>query len=305
MNDSDATPLPDLPRFEATRFRAGGTAPPGGLLLALTYGLGAAVTAGVAVSFVGQWFYLILLYPIAIGVAVAAAVTAGCRQGKVSAPLAAAVVGGLCGAAAMFTNHYCDYQRLVRELADSPNPLVRQAAVAITFTDYMDFAAKAGVTITGHGGGKGSNLGYVGSFIYWGVELLIAVGMAAALAWAGASEPFCTDCRRWKKARPLAVVSQPGPAAADALLAGELTRLAAPIAAPDSIPCALTAAVCPACGADGPVDVKLTHTFKDKKGNNRTRTLAHATYPGAALPVFEALARPPEPPAVAAPPSAP
>jgi hypothetical protein len=134
---------------------------------------------------------------------------------------------------------------------------------------------------------------------------LIAVGMAAAVAAGGAAEPFCADCRRWKKARPLAVVKQPGEAAAAALSAGELTRLETPIEGPDAIPCALTVAVCPGCGADGPVDVKLTHTFKDKKGNDRTRTLAHMTYPGAALRVFEALARPPEPPtppAVAVPP---
>jgi hypothetical protein len=74
---------------------------------------------------------------------------------------------------------------------------------------------------------KGTNLGYVGSYIYWGVELLILVGVSFAIMLGAASEPFCVQCETWKQERILGGVSPPADEAVDAINQGDLNRLIA------------------------------------------------------------------------------
>ena len=51
----------------------------------------------------------------------------------------------------------------------------------------------------------------------------------------------------------------------------------------------LTAYECPVCGADGSVEIKLTETTKNAKGQPIVNELALISYPGEALRVFEDL----------------
>ena len=45
----------------------------------------------------------------------------------------------------------------------------------------------------------------------------------------------------------------------------------------------MIADVCPNCAANSPIDVKLLHITRGKKNEEKQKTLAHVTLPGAAL----------------------
>jgi hypothetical protein len=78
--------------------------------------LGAAVVTGWLVSLVGQWFYLVLFFPIGIGIAVGVAGPKGIKSGKVRHRAKAGMIGLVTGAPAMVTMHFFDYQRFLGQL---------------------------------------------------------------------------------------------------------------------------------------------------------------------------------------------
>ena len=72
MSQDPADPVagaahPSIPRFETSPYRPDGGCPPvGALFVAATTFLGA-VILGWLVSLVGQWLYLIVIFPVALG----------------------------------------------------------------------------------------------------------------------------------------------------------------------------------------------------------------------------------------------
>src|SRR5262249_9077485 len=98
-----------VPRFEAEAYRAAGTLTALGIFLTPLLGIAAAVFMGWLASFIGQWFYLILLFPIGITFGVVIGCAGGITWGKVSSPAFAFTAGGLCGLVAMVSMHYFDY----------------------------------------------------------------------------------------------------------------------------------------------------------------------------------------------------
>lgn len=270
------------PRFDAEPYAPDGGASPAGLALLLGGTLLAAVVIGCLVGIVKQWFYLVLLFPAAVGAAVGGIGLVLIKRGKVrSAPLAgiAAVLGGVM---AMGSLHYVGFLRYL-----NANPLVRAAAEAgkYSFRDYLDEYATSGVRI-GRPGAKdgGMNLGYYGSYIYWFVEVLVVAGAALAMMLTQARAPFCRECGVWKDEKPLALVTTPTvDMAAEALREGQLASLlqcSAPVG-PEGL--LLKVAACPLCGAEGSVDVTLQHIAKNSKGEQQVKHVAQITYPGAVL----------------------
>jgi hypothetical protein len=311
-------------RFETAPYRPdGGFGMIGsGLLIGLS--LLAAVAVGWVVSFIGRWFYLILLFPLMIGGIVGVVGMGAIRLGKVRSPWMAGVAGFLAGCVAMLSMHYFDYLTFratveadipARERAEiealrpadlaklAPDERARrkeeQRALRVkSFPAYMDYQATNGVTINrvGHGGDRGINLGYIGSCIYWGVEVLIVAGLAFIIMQGAAARPFCPECNEWKQARKLGTLTfRAGDAGGAQLLAalgsGEVARLVDYSPSAGEGPLHLTAAVCPKCGGGGPVDVKLQHRYKTAKNEEKTQDLLHVTYPGEALPALEAIFR--------------
>jgi hypothetical protein len=167
-----------------------------------------------------------------------------------------------------------------------------------SFPAYMDYQATNGVTIqrVGHGGAndRGTNLGYIGSCIYWGVEVLIVAGVAFAIMIGAAGMPFCRECQAWKQQRKLGTLTfRPGDGGGaqlvSALGSGEVTRLIDYNPSPGDGPLHLSASVCPKCGDQGPIDVKLMHKYKTAKNEERAKELLHVTYPGEAFRALEAV----------------
>jgi hypothetical protein len=175
-----------------------------------------------------------------------------------------------------------------------------------SFFAFMDYQAQLGMEIKStHGSSneRGMNLGYVGTYIYWGVEILIVALLAASIVKKRTAEPFCRQCQEWKKPQVLGAMnlSAAGNGVA-AIMAGDLATARQCAAPAGSTTTHATAFVCPTCDAAGEVDVKVATVTKVK---NKTRVTVHAfaTYPPNSLPHLadaftpaEATAQQPPPP---------
>jgi hypothetical protein len=329
---TETPPAETVLRFDTTPYRAdGGFGMLGsGILIGLS--MLAAVALGWLVSFVEQWIYLILIFPLLIGAIVGVVGILAIKLGKVRSPALGGLAGFLAGCVAMLSMHYFDYLSFRAQVAEDippperifvealgPADLARlppnerevrkeqQRALRVqSFPTYMDYEATNGVTIqrVGHGGAandRGMNLGYVGSFIYWGVEVLIVAVVAFVLMMGAAAMPFCRECQAWKQERKLGTLAfRPGDAGGAGLVAslgsGEVGRLLDYSPSAGDGPLHLSAAVCPRCGGEGTIDVKLMHKYKTAKNEDRAQELLHVTYPGQALAALEAIFQPPPPP---------
>lgn len=68
------------------------------------------------------------------------------------------------------------------------------------FLGYVQLAAKSGVTISRASSSQKENkptVTGVGTYVLWGVEFLLAAGIAMSMAFAGAKQPFCERCDDW------------------------------------------------------------------------------------------------------------
>jgi hypothetical protein len=75
---------------------------------------------------------------------------------------------------------------------------------------------------------------------------------------------------------------------------GEIVRLADAARPTTKTRLRLTGSICPKCGTSGALDVTLELVRLNEKNEEETSELAHLTYPGVALPVFEAIFRGPD-----------
>jgi hypothetical protein len=304
-------------RFDVAPYRPDGGVTAPGVVLTFALEALAGVVLGLLSAFIGHWFYLVLLFPLLVGLGLGCAGLLGVGLGKVRNPLIAGLAGVLGACVASATGQLFEYVGFLADRAANrqqieavaawqpapvPGPPVAgpapdevqdaRARLAVDgFFGFVDFSARRGVTISRAGSfnDKGMNLGHVGSYIYWGVEFLIMAAVAFAIMRKAATDPFCTACRSWKKDHRLGSLRPPAEEAADALRAGKLGRL------DDHDPSTrkkgdlrLHVAVCPNCHDDSPIDVRLVRVTQ-VQGRDQQKVLAHVTYPGEALAALEEL----------------
>lgn len=249
----------------------------------------AAAGLGWLASFIGQWFYLIFLFPFGIAVSL---VIVGAKIGQwthLRNGVIAGVAGTFAGVVSITSMHYFDSVRFF------DNPDVKQVFAALppemrpdTFPQYMDMMATQGVSI-GRGGG-GLNLGYVGSWIYWGVEMLLVTGMTFFALIGGAQEPYCSSCERWKVYRLLGTLQEKrGGLAKECVEGGDLPGLLNFVPASADGDLWLSVAECPVGGASCPLTVKLESVTVNAKKEVEKKELLEMTYPGEAIADLEAL----------------
>ena len=266
--------LPPVPAFEARPYQASNGGSGLGIGLMMLAGLVAAGLIGVLASVIGQVFYLIILFPIVIGLGVGFPMAFAGKLAKVHSVPVATLVGLWCGVVAMFVMHFTDFLLFAAGLP---------AGVDLSFLDFMDLQATAGVEIGRTG--KGINLGYTGSVVYWLIEVGVVALIVAGLGVAQAESPFCVPCEQWKSAQvygPFFADEAAAKAHVEAGRVGELARLPE---ADDTLK--LTVAVCPECRSDQEIDVKLLKIKKTKDGVSAS-DVCHVTYPGEALRVIRA-----------------
>jgi hypothetical protein len=280
-----------------------------GLALTTLVGVLVAVVMGVVASIVGQFFYAILIFPVFIGAAVGGAQTWAIRHTKIRTPLVCGVAGLVAGVVAMATMHYVDYinfrqgmneaaleeyalraaiataadaeerQYLNEVLAEFESDAeVRAAKQVDSFASYLDWSARQGVEISSaYGNSKGLNLGYTGTYVYWGIEALIVAFISAAVPRRRASAPFCLACDTWKNERALGWLRSPAKVVGEIVQSGRLADLPATAGTSDD-QVEVSVYECPFCEEPAEVVLEVNAITYNNGSRNKSLT-ARAVYP--------------------------
>ena len=197
------------------RYVASGRGGPGAFFAVLAASLLAGAILGAIEGVVSQWVSLFLVFPALIGAAAGAAAAGMVQRYKLRAPALALMLGFLGGVVGYTAEHVTTYLRFRSEMtaalgreqpaasdAEVSAELDRQLAAEVGapgFRGYLALAAREGVRIKRASSNDDHGLAFEGTaaWILWGVELLIAAGIAAAVARARARAPFCEDCDAW------------------------------------------------------------------------------------------------------------
>jgi hypothetical protein len=197
------------------RYQPSNIAPTQGKQLLAISSVVAGIAIGGVAGFVSQWFYLIILFPIVMGGASAAAIAWAVKKGKVRNPLIAAAFAALSGLVLYGTMNYVQYllfmQQQIKEaqtyLPNSDRATINQfidtALQSQTGSSgvvgYIKLSAQNGITITkaGRSSKSGIHLDETLTWIYWAIELAVIEGLAIASAFAAASAPFSEDANDW------------------------------------------------------------------------------------------------------------
>ena len=216
----------------ARAYQPSGKSAPGALLKLAVWVVVAGVVVGVGEAFIGKYVIsLLLVFPLLVGLGAGAAANRSVASGKVRAPGSAALLaclGALLGQAAV---HYVEYQLWRNDvlsamrsetetaLADPATSDEERAEMAQSKPEeqldsfmtikygrggllgYLELAAEAGVSISraGHSSSEESEptLTGVGVYVLWGLEFMLAAGVAFFMAFGRAKQPFCEICGTW------------------------------------------------------------------------------------------------------------
>ncbi|GEM_PF-4572705 len=208
------------------RFQSDGAFTNKGLINLTLSLLLASIALGFAANWVSQFFYLIVLFPLGMGFVLLLVGNWMVHQYKIRNRQICTVTG-LLGALLMFVSmHYFEFRNFSKEMHANPNwenveplaemtleevnadsapedrvtaeefeDLKRVVAASNSFMGYLHFAAHIGVEI-----GRSSseiNLGYVGTWIYWLLEMGLTAAFVAFTLRSEADKPFCTHTESW------------------------------------------------------------------------------------------------------------
>lgn len=165
-----------------------GTVPPLGLLLALLFGIIAAVFLaviyGYAIFYI-PFIYLNFFLTVGFGALVGYAVFLGAKVGKVRNPALVLACGALMGLFAEYAGWVSWMYAASKQQALLLAPLDVWGAI-------NELSAKGAWSIFGL-----TPSGFA-LWVVWGVEAIMIVGLAAIASWSSLkSLPFCERCRRW------------------------------------------------------------------------------------------------------------
>ncbi len=315
-----SVPIPNPPlRVAVAPYKSDGQYDLSGAIMLISAMALAGGIVGVAAHYVEKIFWLIIVFPVLIGLAMGLVGTNMVKRAHLRNPMIGVLAGLLGGITAMGTMHYLDFEEyrsklnanenvillkklppaeLEQVIAESKEPAMLRATLEATasFKRFMDFEAMTGVEISNHGSSP-MNLGYYGSYIYWGVEVLIVMGIAVATLRSECARPYCAACREWKKQTTLGGFSGMSTDASKALSDGDVAGLQACGPTPELTHLVLYDNTCPACnGRQSPSDLKLVHFSKQKNGKKSETTIKHISWPGEATAVVRSLFVPAEPP---------
>lgn len=263
------------------------------LMLILTVVIGGAIF-GALVSLIANLVYLIILFPLVMGAIAGFLVTVAVRSGKIRNPgvaILGAVVAGLMIYGAMWATDYFQFRNTVKTeiLKDSPktDPADSEELIDLGlmmetgqsgFVGYVLYQDKQGVSIGRvTSSGKGVNLGAVGSWIYWGAEILIILWVSIVIGKKPASDPFCESCERWYGKEQ--IVGTLGASRSKELLAllegGQFAKLGEELQSNPATP--NLGVFMATCGKDctaGEAFLAVRTQTRDSKGNLTTKDLA-------------------------------
>ena len=308
MSTNSLAAAPTQSNFPTTPYKPDNGYNVGGVLMLIAALAGGGAVLGYIAHIISQWIYLIILFPLFIGFVIGAVGTRMVKSGRIRNPWLGGLAGFLAGIFAMLVMHYSDYSDFRSSMAKAPQSMKEMAKLPRdqlpenpppdvtpdqwlriqqllpllrieTFPQFMDWQARMGLSISGsHGSSSGGiNLGHIGSYIYWLLEMLIVAVVTFAMVYKATSEPYCRHCDRWKTSKVLGFFSGDPAALTNALNSGDLATLAAANPTQTITPIRLTAAACDTCLGQNPIDLKLEQITKNAKGQSDTKTLTHIT----------------------------
>lgn len=308
--------LPDLPTYQPTRFKTDGGFEPSGILILIIGMAAAAMLMGGIAYWVSQYFYLVLLFPIAIGVAIGLVGFKIIKTARIRNMGLVMVIGLMAGVLSMGTMHYLgfmEYQKYFTTLSDNEKeflalPSEKQQEIMAqapeadradmqmflashsasqSFPAYMDQQAKIGVRL-GKVGRSGSSIGYTGSIIYWILETCFVAVFIILLVRDAVGQPYCTRCHVWKENMGGFTWKADLEPVQNAFETGRMPELAKSIcvdsksAGPTAKALSLDYFECSKCHTMSPTEMFLAVLTPDKHGKMQPSIKSKMTYPGAA-----------------------
>lgn len=316
-------------QFDVEPYKADGGFPMWGAIQLMGVLGTAGIILGVISSFISNYFWLIVLFPLAIGLGLGLAGSLCLKRFKVRSPKVCGLIGFLAGCFAMLAMHYVDYRSAVSQIDAGLGvnaPIVRalvnkideakakgeelpeelQETVAELEKEphflqllrmdsvwkYIDFKAQQGVELKRAArGGAGANLGYVGSYIYFGFEAFLVGIVAFFMMLETAGNPYCRECGQWKVKHDWGPVDQ-AHRVAQSISAGGVQPCTSgqELTAPQGV---VSAYACPTCQSEGNIDVKVQQFTFNAKGERSDTQLAFVTFPGTAWEPLQVACNPP------------
>ncbi|HVU12423.1 MAG TPA: hypothetical protein VHD90_14160 [Phototrophicaceae bacterium] len=203
------------------KYRASNRVPFGGfILLILIAVIGGAILGGILWA-VDDYvhFYLVIVFPLFAGAIAGALLRLGVTAGKVRSPLFALLMGFIAGLVMFGVYHYADYTITFLGILREPTvqtggkvpsdadvdkltkELFQDYHVSDSgFLGYLEYEANIGFSITNADYvNNDSDLNLTGNLVwaYWGIEILIAMITAGAIARGAANQPFDEESGDW------------------------------------------------------------------------------------------------------------
>jgi hypothetical protein len=197
-------------------YRPSGLIPLTGIVLLAAAALIGGVGLGLIVHFVARQIYLIILFPIFLGLAAGFIVAVAAQAGKVRAPLIAGLFGVILVAILYGVYWYADYYLLFRgdlrdeieqsfgEITDEEYQQFEDTALDVEtgskgFVGYIKLTAQEGITLTRatSSSDSGLTLKDMIAYIYWAVEFLIMAYLGFIGAYRSGQQPFSEETGQW------------------------------------------------------------------------------------------------------------
>jgi len=280
----------------AEKYRASGEFPISGALKGLVICVLVGIVVGGLAHLLGRYFYLLILFPIAMGFAGMMALTYSINTGKIRNISIAILLGLICSVSLYGSMHVFDYLQFKSEIkasitAEDPELTANEEGIQAIidgwletevgdtgFMGYMKFSAKQGVSI-GKVGRDGGNIGKVGTYVYWLIEFLIIAGFILSGS-TSASEPFCSPCDTWyEKMELIPTTVESVEEITSAVDRHDFGTAAQKLDPTDQAPCAMIEYHrCPNCQNSDAV-MKIQGISIDKKGNKKVKDLYESVIP--------------------------
>jgi hypothetical protein len=316
------------------RYRAdGGCSAAGAAILGLA-AIGAALALGLLQGyFISVGFNMFIFSAGMIGWGLGYLLTFGVKSGKVRSLLVCGAVAVVSGTVVIGCMHYFQYRVFENSLSRVPvgiremarhleavqaqrdqlpppaqewldllakNQELRESYAVASFLEYVDLMARRGLRVKDqkNPGREPERLGYWPTYLYWGAEWLIIVGVTYGFLAAKASQPYCCACQRWKAKTKSGLVIGVLKKAPRALLAGNLAAFDYSRGIePKSVVLQMSLLECPQCGSPQEFEVRLETMRVGMTSNGQTPlkptgTLCTVTYPAESRAAFDELFQP-------------
>ncbi|MFZ2958162.1 MAG: hypothetical protein WA705_14840 [Candidatus Ozemobacteraceae bacterium] len=186
------------------------------------FGLLGAIGTAILTGLLNKWIDLLIVVALGMGFFVGLAVKSGarrghCRNGTVIA-LIAIMMGILAYSGKLFMNYRNERQTSIASIQSEIDEnktidakirgtlsaeriydgIIQKKTGSTGFIAWLKILLENGISISHHGG-KGLNLGFIGSIILMLIEALCVAGIAWSVAIQQLDEPYCEHCLAWSE----------------------------------------------------------------------------------------------------------